>query len=117
MSDPKTSVKTSVSKSGEKSDSNSNSDSNSDPNSGPNSKAPPISFESAIEQLQMAVKKLESGELSLEDSLQYFEEGVRLTRVCQEYLTTAEQRVEVLMKINSEGLAVTQPFTGTGQRS
>jgi exodeoxyribonuclease VII small subunit len=56
------------------------------------------SFEAAFEKLQTAVKKLESGELSLEDSLQQFEEGVRLTRICQDYLNAAEQRVDVLMK-------------------
>ena len=67
-------------------------------------------FESSLEQLQKAVKKLEGGELSLEDSLRQFEEGVRLTRVCQEYLSTAEQRVELLMKA-TEGQVDVQPFT------
>jgi len=59
------------------------------------------SFESALEQLQLAVKKLESGELTLEQSLLQFEEGVRLTRLCQEQLSSAEQRVDILMKSNS----------------
>jgi exodeoxyribonuclease VII small subunit len=68
-------------------------------------------FETAFEQLQAAVKKLESGELSLEQSLKQFEEGVRLTRLCQEYLTAAEQRVEILMKSNSEGSVSLQPFS------
>jgi exodeoxyribonuclease VII small subunit len=67
-------------------------------------------FEAALEQLQASVKRLESGELSLEDSLKQFEEGVRLTRICQEYLTSAEQRVEILMKTNSEGQVDLQPF-------
>ena len=69
-----------------------------------------VSFESSLEQLQKAVKKLEGGELSLEDSLRQFEEGVRLTRVCQEYLATAEQRVELLMKATESQVEV-QPFT------
>jgi exodeoxyribonuclease VII small subunit len=68
-------------------------------------------FEGALEKLQNAVKKLESGELSLEQSLQQFEEGVRLTRLCQQYLLTAEQRVEILMKTNSENQIQVQPFT------
>jgi exodeoxyribonuclease VII small subunit len=55
-------------------------------------------FEACLEQLQATVKKLESGELSLDQSLKYFEEGVRLTRLCQEQLSAAEQRVEILMK-------------------
>ena len=71
------------------------------------------SFETALEQLQQSVKKLESGELSLEQSLQQFEEGVRLTRFCQEHLAAAEQRVEILTKATSEdGKVETQPFSG-----
>ncbi len=70
------------------------------------------SFETALGQLQIAVKKLESGELSLEESLQQFEEGVRLTRMCQGYLNVAEQRVEILMKSSStEAQADLQPFS------
>lgn len=70
-----------------------------------------IGFEAALEQLQATVKKLESGELSLEQSLKYFEDGVRLTRICQEHLSTAEQRVEILMKANAEGQVDLQPFS------
>jgi exodeoxyribonuclease VII small subunit len=60
-----------------------------------------LSFEAAFEKLQGTVKRLESGELNLEASLRDFEEGVRLTRLCQEYLKNAEQRVEVLMSPSS----------------
>lgn len=77
---------------------------------------PNPSFESAIENLQQMVKKLESGELSLEQSLKFFEEGVRLTRVCQEYLRSAEQKVEILMKASSTGPEL-QPFTNTPRSS
>jgi exodeoxyribonuclease VII small subunit len=69
-------------------------------------------FEVAIEQLQQTVKRLESGELNLEQALQQFEEGVKLTRVCQEHLNVAEQRVEVLMKSHGES-AELGPFTPT----
>jgi exodeoxyribonuclease VII small subunit len=68
-------------------------------------------FELALEQLQTAVKRLESGELSLEQSLQQFEEGVKLTRLCQEHLTVAEQRVEILMKSQGDEAPTTQPFS------
>lgn len=61
-----------------------------------------LSFEKAIETLQSTVKKLEAGELTLEASLQAFQEGVELTRTCQEYLKKAEQRVEVFLKENTE---------------
>ncbi len=67
-------------------------------------------FESALDQLQQTVKKLESGELSLDQALKSFEEGVRLTRFCQEQLSTAEKKVELLMKVNPDGTTETQPF-------
>jgi exodeoxyribonuclease VII small subunit len=63
-------------------------------------------FEAALEQLQTTVKRLESGELSLEQSLSQFEEGVKLTRLCQEQLSAAERRVEILMNAKPE----LQPF-------
>lgn len=70
-----------------------------------------VSFEAALEQLQQTVKRMESGELSLEQALQFFETGVRLTRVCQERLSAAEQRVEILMKGSENGASPElQPF-------
>jgi exodeoxyribonuclease VII small subunit len=70
-------------------------------------------FEAALEQLQQTVKRLESGELSLEQALQFFETGVKLTRVCQERLGAAEQRVELLMKggESADSKPELQPFT------
>lgn len=69
-----------------------------------------ITFEQALDQLSQNVKKLESTDLSLEDSLQCFEDGVRLTRVCQELLSGAEQKVEVLMKAQADGTLEFQPL-------
>ena len=71
------------------------------------------SFEAALEQLQQTVKRMESGELTLEQALQHFETGVKLTRLCQERLSTAEQRVELLMKSGdgADGKPELQPFT------
>jgi exodeoxyribonuclease VII small subunit len=62
-----------------------------------------LSFEQALEKLQLTVKRLESGELSLEQALQSFEEGMKLSAACQEQLKAAEQRVEILMKGTGEG--------------
>ena len=53
-------------------------------------------FETALADLETLVQRMESGELSLEDSLQEFERGVKLTRLCQEALKAAEQRVKLL---------------------
>ena len=51
------------------------------------------SFEGLMQQLETLVASMEAGELSLEASLQAYEEGVRLTRLCQQQLVQAEQRV------------------------
>lgn len=56
------------------------------------------SFETALQSLQLAVRALESGELSLEDSLRKFEEGVTLARACQEQLAAASARIEIVSK-------------------
>jgi len=64
-------------------------------------KASENSFEAGLERLQQTVRQLESGELTLDQALQAFEEGVKLTRSCQEQLSAAEQRVDLLMKTPS----------------
>ena len=56
----------------------------------------PESFESAMEQLETLVSKMESGDLSLEESLEAFEKGVHLTRFCQDQLQKAELKVQEL---------------------
>jgi exodeoxyribonuclease VII small subunit len=53
-------------------------------------------FEAAMAELETLVQRMEGGELSLEDSLKEFERGVKLTRLCQEALKVAEQRVKLL---------------------
>ena len=57
-----------------------------------------LPFEQALAELESIVERMESGELSLEDSLSAFEQGVRLTRSCQQALAAAELRVEQLLK-------------------
>ena len=53
-------------------------------------------FEKSLEELEQLVEKMEDGELSLEQSLQTYERGVKLARACQKALDEAEQRVEIL---------------------
>lgn len=53
-------------------------------------------FETAMAELEALVQRMEGGELSLEDSLQEFERGIKLTRICQDALKVAEQRVKLL---------------------
>jgi exodeoxyribonuclease VII small subunit len=55
------------------------------------------SFETSLEALEEIVHKLEEGDLPLEESLGLFEQGIRLSRECQERLSQAERRIEVLL--------------------
>ena len=55
-------------------------------------------FEASLAALERIVRELERGELPLEKSLELFEQGVKLSRECQERLNEAERRIEVLLK-------------------
>ena len=57
-----------------------------------------IKFEKAMDHLAKIVEDLESGEVSLEDALKKYEEGIRLARTCQDQLARAEKKIEVLTK-------------------
>ena len=57
-----------------------------------------IKFEDALSKLESIVEKLENGELSLEESLAAFEEGIRLSRLCSKQLDEAERKIEILIK-------------------
>ena len=67
------------------------------------------SFETAFNELEKLVDRMETGEQSLEDSLKDFERGMELTRICQKNLKDAEQRVEKLINNNAD--FATEPFT------
>ena len=56
------------------------------------------------------MQTLERGEMPLEESLRLFEEGVKLSRVSQQRLDSAEKRVEQLLAVDEQGRARTQPF-------
>ena len=58
----------------------------------------PVEFEAALEELEALVTRMEEGELPLEEALQQFERGIRLTRDCQKALREAEQKVDLLME-------------------
>jgi len=56
------------------------------------------SYEAALEEIERIVEQLESGELSLEDSLAIFEKGVGLTKYCYQKLDEVEKKIEILTK-------------------
>jgi len=66
-------------------------------------------FEASLEALERIVQQLESGDLPLEKSLELFEQGIKLSRECQDRLTQAERRIEILMRDN-QGRPVTSAF-------
>jgi exodeoxyribonuclease VII small subunit len=69
----------------------------------------PKSFEASLEALEEIVRQLEGGDLPLEKSLELFEDGIRLSRQCQERLNQAERRIEILLRDN-QGRPVVSAF-------
>ena len=57
-----------------------------------------VNLEKALNDLEVLVEELESGDLPLEKAMKKFEEGIKLTRGCQAALKEAEQKVEILLK-------------------
>jgi len=66
-------------------------------------------FEKSLARLEEVVKRLESTELSLDEAMRLFEEGVKLSRDCQKQLEEAEGRVEILLK-KADGKIAAEPF-------
>ena len=65
-------------------------------------------FEEALGRLEDTVKRMEAGDMTLEESLKAFEEGIKLARLCSRKLDEAERRVEILLKQEEE--LVIRPF-------
>lgn len=61
-----------------------------------------LSFEEAVKQLEELVKKLEEGELSLEKSMAVYEQGVKLTAICNRQLKSAKLKIEELKNNSNE---------------
>ena len=66
-------------------------------------------FEASLEALEQIVRELEDGDLSLEKSLELFEQGIRLSRECQDRLSQAERKIEILLRDN-QGRPVTATY-------
>ena len=66
-------------------------------------------FEKAFQQLEKIVQRLESEELPLDESLQLFEEGIRLSRFCNQKLEEVEKKIELILA-DAKGQPVTEPF-------
>jgi exodeoxyribonuclease VII small subunit len=71
-------------------------------------------FERSLARLEEVVRQLESPQLSLDEAMKLFEEGVALSRECQKQLEEAEGKVEILLK-KADGKLVAEPFEPEGQ--
>lgn len=69
----------------------------------------PNEFEKAFQQLEKIVQRLEGEELPLDESLQLFEEGIRLSRFCHQRLEEVEKKIELILA-DAKGQPVTEPF-------
>lgn len=72
-----------------------------------------MDFEKRLNRLEDIVGKMETGDLSLEDSLKLFEEGVKLSRECTTQLNEAEQKVKLLLSVDENGKPTTRDFVAT----
>lgn len=77
----------------------------------PSKTAKAESFEKNLERLDAIVRQLEDADLPLEKALQLYEEGMKLSEVCQKQLQEAEGRIQILMK-RASGKVVAEPFAG-----
>jgi exodeoxyribonuclease VII small subunit len=71
-------------------------------------KSPDFNFEKSLTELNKLVEQLETGKLTLEQSLTAFERGIQLTRDCQQALTAAEQKVQILLEQDDK--AALEPY-------
>jgi exodeoxyribonuclease VII small subunit len=71
-------------------------------------------FERSLARLEEVVRRLESPQLSLDDAMKLFEEGVALSRECQKQLEEAEGKVEILLK-KADGKLTAEPFEPEGE--
>lgn len=73
-------------------------------------------FERSLARLEEVVRRLESPQLSLDEAMKLFEEGVALSRECQKQLEEAEGRVEILLK-KADGKMTAEPFEAEGEEN
>ena len=73
----------------------------------------PMTYEQQLQQLEALIKQLENGELSLDQALAAYEQGVALIRACQQQLEQAEQRIQRLAR-DANGEETLVPFAAPG---
>src|SRR5207237_4331094 len=73
----------------------------------PKAQSAELNFEKAMDRLEAIVEQMESGKLPLEDLIVRYEEGMNLVKVCQERLTNAEEKIEIIPRNHAGNPTVT----------
>ena len=71
-----------------------------------NAQNEPMTFEQAMNRLEAIVRKLEAGELPLDETVRLYEEGQRLRNFCEQYLADAEQRITIIRQASGNSVIV-----------
>jgi exodeoxyribonuclease VII small subunit len=74
-----------------------------------------VPFEQSLAALEKIVHGLEDGQQGLDASLQLYEQGIQHLQRCYRLLDTAEQKIELLMKVDEQGRGITTPFESDGE--
>ncbi|HVF70568.1 MAG TPA: exodeoxyribonuclease VII small subunit [Chthoniobacterales bacterium] len=82
--------------------------------SAPKKAEAPSNFEGAMDRLEEIVEQMESGKMMLEELIVRYEEGMKLVKVCQERLASAEQRIEIITR-NNTGKPVVKDFEAAAE--
>ena len=75
----------------------------------------PLNFEAAMDRLEAIVDQMESGKMMLEELIVRYEEGMKLVKICQERLASAEQRIEIITR-NNTGKPVVKNFEPVAEK-
>ena len=83
--------------------------------SAPKKTEPQLNFEGAMDRLEEIVEQMESGKMMLEELIVRYEEGMKLVKICQERLASAEQRIEIITR-NNAGKPVVKDFEPAAEK-
>jgi exodeoxyribonuclease VII small subunit len=83
--------------------------------SAPKKSEPQLNFEGAMDRLEEIVEQMESGKMMLEELIVRYEEGMKLVKICQERLASAEQRIEIITR-NNAGKPVVKNFEPAAEK-
>lgn len=83
--------------------------------SAPKKTEPQLNFEGAMDRLEEIVEQMESGKMMLEELIVRYEEGMKLVKICQDRLASAEQRIEIITR-NNAGKPVVKHFEPVAEK-